>query len=139
MHDVQNDRVLPSRTSDFGSQQKGKICLPHAEAGWNGGMGGVYTEKQKQTGFLLKMASKSTNFITVQEFTPYSPDLNPLYYSIWGILAAKASDKARWSPSSAMWRKPKQNRHKCPVVNQFPVSLRACFQANGGIFRNNLR
>uniref|UniRef100_A0A915EID7 Tc1-like transposase DDE domain-containing protein n=1 Tax=Ditylenchus dipsaci TaxID=166011 RepID=A0A915EID7_9BILA len=32
-------------------------------------------------------------FIDVKQWPPYSPDLNPLDYSIWGILEAKVNNR----------------------------------------------
>lgn len=79
------------------------------------------------------------NFITANEWPPYSPDLNPLDYAIWGILESKACinrhtsinalkrslDKAWIEISDETLRK---------SVDQFPRRLIACIRANGSYF-----
>lgn len=49
----------------------------------------------KDTQNLLKV--HSPNFITSQEWPPSSPDLNPLDYSVWGLLEARVNAKAHRS------------------------------------------
>jgi transposase len=82
-------------------------------------------------------------FITAQEWPPYSPDLNPLDYSIWGILESKACATAHKSVDSLKrsllraWDEIDVNV-LCGAVDQFPKRLNACVKANGGYFENDL-
>ncbi len=87
----------------------------------------------------------STNFgdfITSQEWPPYSPDCNPLDYSLWGILDSKACTSAHKSEESLKkslrreWNKISPETLRA-VVDQFPKRLNACIKANGGYFENS--
>jgi inhibitor of nuclear factor kappa-B kinase subunit alpha len=82
------------------------------------------------------------DFINAQEWPPYSPDLNPLDYSIWGILGANACATAHTSTESLKrsllraWDKIDVNVLRA-AVDQFPQRLNACIRANGGYFEND--
>uniref|UniRef100_A0A914EGZ6 Metalloendopeptidase n=1 Tax=Acrobeloides nanus TaxID=290746 RepID=A0A914EGZ6_9BILA len=59
------------------------------------------------------------DFITAKEWPSYSPDLNPLDYSIWGYIESKAWDEM---PDEMVAR----------VVDTWPDKLQACIDAEGG-------
>ena len=78
-------------------------------------------------------------FITSQEWPPYSPDLNPMDYSIWSILEARACAKHHKSLESLKcsllkeWGKisPKELR---AITDNFFERLNLCIKAKGGHF-----
>lgn len=78
-------------------------------------------------------------FITPQEWPPYSPDLNPMDYSIWSILQARACTKPHDSIQS-LKRALKKEWGKLSlemvskIVDNFPKRLKLCVDANGGHF-----
>jgi inhibitor of nuclear factor kappa-B kinase subunit alpha len=79
------------------------------------------------------------DFITRDEWPPYSPDLNPLDYSIWSILEEKACAKPHKTIASLQralikaWNEiPIETLAK--IVDNFPKRLKACIEANGGHF-----
>ena len=43
------------------------------------------------------------DFITIKEWPLYSPDLNPMDYSIWGYLESKACEKPHSSIETLKW------------------------------------
>uniref|UniRef100_A0A914EMG0 Transposase n=1 Tax=Acrobeloides nanus TaxID=290746 RepID=A0A914EMG0_9BILA len=49
------------------------------------------SHKAKETQAWLR--KNAPDFITIKEWPPYSPDLNPLDYAIWGYLEAKSARK----------------------------------------------
>lgn len=79
------------------------------------------------------------NFISSNEWPPYSPDLNPMDYSVWSILESRACakrHKSLKSLKSALLRewdrlKPKDLR---AIVENFPKRLKLCVEAEGGHF-----
>ena len=81
-------------------------------------------------------------FISSQERPPYSPDLNPLDYAIWGILEARACGKCHKSVESLKrdlvkaWNQIDEKTVRASI-DQFPQRLRACINANGGYFEND--
>ena len=84
-----------------------------------------------------------TAFWSPQQWPPYSPDLKPLDYAIWGILETKVCSKPHKSVGSLKrdlvkaWSKIDEKMVR-PAIDQFPRHLRACIRANGGIFENEL-
>ena len=77
------------------------------------------------------------DFITSQQWPPYSPDLNPMDFSIWGILEAKACAKPhkslealRRSLNAAWETLPLET--VCKAVDQFPKRLKSCINVQGG-------
>lgn len=77
------------------------------------------------------------DFINVKEWPPYSPDLNPLDYTVWGYLEAKACEKAHTSIKSLKkaiekaWNEmPDEMVER--MVNSWPGRLQACIDAEGG-------
>lgn len=77
------------------------------------------------------------SFISAAEWPPYSPDLNPLDYAIWGILEAKACAHAHKTVDDLKrslehaWDEIGPDVLRASV-DQFPKRLRACIRKNGG-------
>lgn len=79
------------------------------------------------------------DFITSDEWPPSSPDLNPLDYSIWGILEAKVNSSRHKSIDSL---KTKLLREWAALsmdivrkaIDSWPMRLRAVIQKRGGRF-----
>ena len=77
--------------------------------------------------------------ITAAEWPPYSPDLNPMDYSVWSILEQKVCSTKHSSVESL-----KQSLEKewdaistdtlRKIVDSFPKRLVACAKAKGGYF-----
>uniref|UniRef100_A0A914CUL4 Transposase n=1 Tax=Acrobeloides nanus TaxID=290746 RepID=A0A914CUL4_9BILA len=68
---------------------------------------------------------------------PYSPDLNPLDYAIWGYLEAKACEKPHKSINSLKKAIKKAwdemfDEMVARVVKSWPGRLQACIDAEGG-------
>jgi hypothetical protein len=78
-------------------------------------------------------------FISSQEWPPYSPDLNPMDYSVWSILEARACSKPHKS-LEALRRSLEKEWNKISVeelrriTENFPKRLKLCVKAKGGIF-----
>jgi len=81
------------------------------------------------------------DFISKMKWPPYSPDLNPLDYSVWSVLEAKVSAKRHKSPDhlkqslQAAWEEIDEDYLRA-TVDDFPKRLKACVKANGGYFEN---
>lgn len=81
------------------------------------------------------------DFITSQEWPPYSPDLNPLDYSIWSILEARTCAKRHKSLESlkqsllAEWNKITVEELR-RVAENFVKRLKSCIKTGGGHFEN---
>ena len=79
------------------------------------------------------------NFISSQEWPPYSPDLNPMDYSIWSILESKVYTKT-YKSVEYLKRALKKEWDKlsletvAKVVDNFPKRLKLCIDAKGGRF-----
>ena len=77
--------------------------------------------------------------ISSDEWPSYSPDLNPLDYSIWGILEAKVCSKSYNNIESLKqaikeeWDKIRQEFVRTSI-EKFPQKLDACIRANGAHF-----
>ena len=77
------------------------------------------------------------DFIAKEEWPPYSPDLNPMDYSIWSILESKACDNSHTSIDTFMtslnreWGKIPQETLRA-AVEAFPRRLKAVIQKKGG-------
>ena len=75
--------------------------------------------------------------ISSQEWPPYSPDLNPMDYSVWSILETRACAKPHKSLESLRqsllreWKKisPEEVR---TIVQNFSTRLSLCIKARGG-------
>ena len=79
------------------------------------------------------------DIISPQEWPPYSPDLNPLDYSIWGVLEANACAKTHTSLEALKsslqreWTKIPQETLS-GAVDGFPKRLTACIKNKGDFF-----
>ena len=73
------------------------------------------------------------------EWPPNSPDLNPLDYSIWSILEAKACAKPHKTIESLKralikaWNEITLEQ-LASIIDNFPKRLKACVEAKGGHF-----
>lgn len=82
------------------------------------------------------------DFITAKEWPPYSCDLNPLDYSVWSILEAKACVKPHKS-LEALKRSLRQAWDTITVAElrviaqNFPKRLQLCIKAKVGLFLND--
>lgn len=82
------------------------------------------------------------DFINSTEWPPYSPDLNPMDYSVWSILETKACAKRHQSLESlkqSLQREwdlftPEKLR---PIAENFKKRLDLCIAAKGGYFETN--
>lgn len=82
------------------------------------------------------------SFITSAEWPPYSPDLNPMDYSVWSILEARTCSKRHKSLESLKqslrreWDRlsPEELR---PIAENFKTRLGLCIAAEGGHFETN--
>ena len=76
-------------------------------------------------------------FIRKDEWPPYSPDLNPMDFSIWSILETKACANSHSSIESLKrsltraWEQIPQETMRA-AVEAFPRRLRAVIQKKGG-------
>jgi len=79
------------------------------------------------------------SFITREQWPPNSPDLNPLDFSIWGILQARVGSTSHCSIDTLKktlvreWNKIPQE-HLCAAVHDFRPRLNACISKRGGHF-----
>ena len=77
------------------------------------------------------------DFITSQEWPPYSPDLNPLDYSVWSVLEAKACSKRHANLESLKaflqkaWDEIDEEYLRI-TVDAFPKRRKACIDAKRG-------
>jgi inhibitor of nuclear factor kappa-B kinase subunit alpha len=79
------------------------------------------------------------SFISSEEWPPYSPDLNPMDYSVWSILEARACAKPHKSLGALrcsleeQWAKISVDELR-RISENFPKRLKMCIKAKGGIF-----
>jgi hypothetical protein len=85
------------------------------------------------------LSEECPDFITKAEWPPYSPDLNPMDYSVWSILEAKACAKPHKTIESLKrallkaWDEiPLETLVK--IADNIPTRLQACVEAEGGYF-----
>lgn len=78
-------------------------------------------------------------FISKEEWPPYSPDLNPMDYSVWSILEARACAKPHKNLESLKqallreWDKISLQEVRA-ICENFSKRLRLCIKAKGGHF-----
>jgi transposase len=83
--------------------------------------------------------SNFPGFISAREWPPYSPDLNPMDYSVWSILEARACAKPHRTVAALKaslvreWEKISVDEVR-KIVENFQTRLEACIQADGGHF-----
>ena len=81
-------------------------------------------------------------FITSQEWPPYSPDLNPLDFSVWAILEARACAMPHKNLDSLRqallreWAKISVQEVRA-ITENFPKRLRLCIKGKGGHFESS--
>lgn len=81
------------------------------------------------------------NFIGAQEWPPYSPDLNPMDYSVWSILEARVCAKPHKTLASLKktlceeWDKISVSELR-PIAENFVTRLKLCIKAKGSHFEN---
>ena len=77
------------------------------------------------------------DFISPREWPPYSPDLNPMDYSVWSILEARACSKphknleALKHSLTEQWDKITDEEVRT-IAKNFTKRLKLCVEANGG-------
>lgn len=82
------------------------------------------------------------DFISSQEWPPYSPDLNPMDYSVWAILEARACAKPHKNLASLKqallreWAKISVQELRA-ITENFSKRLRFCIKAKGGHFESS--
>lgn len=85
------------------------------------------------------LKAHTNDFISPKEWPPYSPDLNPLDYSVWSVLEAKACARPHSNVASLKrallkaWDDIDVNYLRA-TVDSFPKRLRACIREKGGVF-----
>uniref|UniRef100_A0A183CKH9 DDE_3 domain-containing protein n=1 Tax=Globodera pallida TaxID=36090 RepID=A0A183CKH9_GLOPA len=81
-------------------------------------------------------------FIPAEEWPPYSPDLNPMDYSGWSILEARACATPHKNLESLRqallreWEKISV-REVRTICDNFPKRLRLCIKEKGGHFESH--
>lgn len=81
------------------------------------------------------------DFITTAEWPPYSPDLNPMDFSVWSVLEAKACSTPHKNLESLKrallkaWDELDAD-YLSATVAAFRDRLKKCIDAKGGIFEN---
>lgn len=125
--DILEAVVLPWSQQHFGNQQ------------WTFQQDSAPSHRAKMTQQWCK--GHFPNFITSEEWPPYSPDLNPMDYSIWSILEARACAKPHSSLESlklsllAEWDKITVAELR-RVAENFVKRLKLCIKAKGDHFEN---
>lgn len=122
--------VLPWAQKHFGEQE------------WTFQQDSAPAHKAKTTQDWCK--TNFPNFIASNEWPPYSPDLNPMDYSVWSILESRACAKPHKSLESLKhslsqeWDRlePKELR---PIAENFVKRLKLCIKAKGGHFETDLK
>lgn len=79
------------------------------------------------------------DFVTSEEWPPYSPDLNPMDYSVWSVLESKVCASSHTSMQSLKAALEKAWDELDPdylraTVDDFPKRLKACIKEKGGFF-----
>ena len=81
--------------------------------------------------------SNLSNFISTSEWPPCSPDLNPMDYSIWGILEARVNAKRHKSIEALRatltreWEKLSMENVRA-AIDAWPKRLKGVRKAKGG-------
>jgi inhibitor of nuclear factor kappa-B kinase subunit alpha len=123
-----NDQLMPWAQSHFGDRH------------WTFQQDSAPAHKAYDTQTWLE--SNFPDFINVQQWPPYSPDINPMDYSIWSILESNACSKSHTSiddlKSSLVkaWNEISLDTI-AKVVDNFPKRLQLCINSKGGHFEKN--
>jgi inhibitor of nuclear factor kappa-B kinase subunit alpha len=123
--DILERTVLPWAQKHFGNQR------------WTFQQDSAPAHKAKKTQQWCRQ--NFPDFITSEQWPPYSPDLNPLDYAIWSILEARACAKPHKSLESlkqsllAEWDKISAAEVRA-VAENFITRLKLCIKAKGGYF-----
>nr|CAD2185991.1 unnamed protein product [Meloidogyne enterolobii] len=83
-----------------------------------------------------------SGFISTQELPTYSPDLNPMYYSVWSILESRACAKPHKSLESLRHSLTREwdlitLEEVRAICENFSSRLRPCIKAKGGHFETS--
>jgi hypothetical protein len=123
--DLIREHLLPYAEEDFDGEQ---WCFQQDSAP---------AHKANDTQDMLR--EECPDFISRDEWPPYSPDLNPLDYSVWSILEEKACPKSHPNVESLKRALLKawdeiDVETLAKIVDNFPKRLEKCVAANGGHF-----
>uniref|UniRef100_A0A914DXS1 Transposase n=1 Tax=Acrobeloides nanus TaxID=290746 RepID=A0A914DXS1_9BILA len=127
------DEMLPWAKDTFGWDEEEEAFLED----WCFQQDSAPSHRARQTQAWLQV--NVPDWITPQQWPPYSPDENGLDYSIWGYLEAKACEKPHNSVTTLKkairkaWNEMPQDLVQ-RVVDAFPGRLQACIDAGGGHF-----
>lgn len=126
--DILEARLLPWANAHFGQQH------------WTFQQDSAPAHKAKTTQEWCRV--HFPDFISSQEWPPYSPDLNPMDYSLWSILEAKACARPHKSLEAlkdSLRREWNQISLEvlCGAVENFRKRLKLCIDAGGGHFETN--
>ncbi|KAI6647443.1 hypothetical protein LOD99_15093 [Oopsacas minuta] len=150
----QNDRILASRSQDIPVSIKyiDRVQKPLSLMVWAGVSAdsrtnlifvpqGMKINSQTYRELVLEpeiaSAEQNIDFISKDEWSPSSPDLNPLHYSVWANLERRACAKSHKSLESLKvsvlsgWQKiPREELRK--AVHQFRSRLTSVIHKKGG-------
>ena len=121
--DILQSQVLPWSQKEFGN------------AKWTFHQDSAPSPRANKTHEWLR--NNFPDFITSQEWPPYSPDLNPMDYSVWAILEQKVCAVSHPNVESlkrhlqAEWEKI-PTEMLAAIVGNFKKRLRGCIKARGG-------
>lgn len=124
------DNVLESVVKEEGARM-------YPDSNWTFQQDSAPAHKEKITQTWLK--SNLPNFISSLEWPPSSPDLNPLDYSIWGILEARVNARRHISVESLKqtllkeWEKLSMEDVRA-AIDTWPTRLSQVNKAKGGRF-----
>lgn len=120
---ILNDALLPWARKQFGRNH------------WTFQQDSAPSHKARETQIFLQ--ENVPSFISSQQWPPYSPDLNPMDFSIWSILEAKVSTK-KYVTVDALKIALRREWNKIPAdhiraaCEAFSVRLDAVIRAKGG-------
>lgn len=117
------------------AELKVQADLTHGEGNWCFQQDSAPAHKAKVTQDWCK--DQCPDFISADEWPASSPDLNPLDYSIWGVMEAKVNAKVHRSLDSLKrtlikeWEKLSMNYVRASI-DAWPKRLQAVVDADGG-------